>query len=212
MLRTIEVSRTLLALAVACAVLLPSTQAGAQAKTQSTTEKNAPDTRTDRSATAQPQGGALGRFLVGDPAPEVNLNDHVGRTFQLSVERKAKPWLLVFIRRTEELADIESIGGDLQDLGIGSVVIAPFGRERVLERIPRPQLPILFDRASVTARTYGVFDPVTSNPRPGAFLVDERGRIMWLISGGLPSGSELVRMTREAMEVNEMGTAEGSAN
>jgi len=58
----------------------------------------------------------------------------------------------------------------------------------------------LTDRASVTARTYGLFDPLTSNPRPGAFLIDKRGRIVWMISGGIPSGSELVRMTREALE------------
>jgi hypothetical protein len=61
----------------------------------------------------------------------------------------------------------------------------------------------------MTARTYGVYDPVTGNPRPGAFLVDQRGKIVWLISGGLPSGGELVRMTREALEASEAAASAG---
>ena len=223
MLRTIDgfhaphrVHLAFLALVVAGVVLLPFTSfvpfAAGQTKTQPPTGKNPGDTRSDRSGSTTPQGLTLGRFLVNDPAPEVNLNDHLGRTFQLSTERKAKPWLLVFIRHADELGDIQSIGPDVHELGIGAVIIAPFGRERVLERVKQPKLPVLFDRASVTARTYGVYDPVTANPRPGAFLVDRRGRIVWFISGGLPSGSELVRMTREALEKAESETAEGSAN
>ena len=202
----------LLALVVAGAGLFTPTPAFAQAKTQTPPPKNPGDTRSDRSATAQPQAAALGRFLVGDIAPEVNLNDHVGRTFQLSVERKAKPWLLVFIRHGDKLADVESVAPDVHGLGIGAVIVAPFGRERVLDRVAQPKVPVLFDRASVTARTYGVYDPVTGNPRPGAFLIDRRGRIVWFISGGLPSGTELVRMTREALEKSETETAEASAN
>jgi peroxiredoxin len=216
MLRTIAWPRgtsavMLFAVLVATALAAPA-PARAQVKTPPPTGSNPGDTRSSRSSTSPPQATALGRFLVGDPAPEVRLTDHVGRTFQLSVERKAKPWLLVFIRRIDELTGVESIGDDLVALGIGSVVIAPFGREKVLERVDRPRLPILFDRASVTARTYGVYDPVTGNPRPGAFLVDRRGRIVWLISGGLPTGTELVRMTREALEAYETGTVEGTAN
>jgi alkyl hydroperoxide reductase subunit AhpC len=94
---------------------------------------------------------------------------------------------------------------------MGTAVIAPFGRDRVREWVRAPRLPMLFDRASVTARTFGVYDPVTTNPRPGAFLIDQRGRIVWLISGGLPSASELVRMTGEALEAQreEMGAAAG---
>lgn len=182
-------------------------------RTAPPTAKNPGETRSDRTKSPPAQSTALGRFLVGDPAPEVRLTDHAGRTFHLTSARRAKAWLLVFIRHASELTDVQSIGDDLTALGIGSVVIAPFGRERVLQAVKAPKLPVLFDRASMTARTYGVYDPVTGNPRPGAFLVDPRGKIVWLISGGLPSGGELVRMTREALEASEAAaSAGGSAN
>ena len=147
-----------------------------------------------------PTAMGLGRFLVGDLAPDINLNDQAGRTFHLSVERRVKPWLLVFVRRAEETVQVEAAALGLAGIGLGAVIIAPFGRDRQREWVVAPKLPLLTDRASVTARIYGMFDPVTSNPRPGAFLIDRRGRIVWMISGGLPSGAELVRMTREALE------------
>jgi hypothetical protein len=214
MLHTIAPRGILLAAfcAAGLALAAPPAADAQPGRTTPPTSKNPGDTRGDRSKPAAPPSSALGRFLVGDAAPDVRLNDHTGRAFHLALERRTKPWLLVFIRRPEELAEVEAIGDGLHDLGLGSVVIAPFGRERVLKAIPAPKLPVLFDRASLTARTYGVYDVVTGNPRPGAFLIDQRGRIVWLISGGLPSGTELVRMTREALEASERASAEGSAN
>ena len=205
-------NRALALLLVAAALLAAPTVAPAQPdRTPPPSGKNPGEVRGDRSKSPPAQSTALGRFLVGDPAPEVRLTDHAGRPFHLTVERRAKPWLLVFIRHTSELTDVEAIGDGLKALGIGSVVIAPFGRERVRQAVAAPRLPVLFDRASMTARTYGVYDPVTGNPRPGAFLVDSRGRIVWLISGGLPSGGELVRMTREALEASEAAASAGGS-
>ena len=221
MLDTIAVPRVrlggarlrVLVLALAVVPWLPSPLPAQPARTTTPTAKNPGETRGDRSKSPPAQSTALGRFLVGDPAPEVHLNDHAGRAFSLAAERRNKPWLLVFIRRPQELADVEASAEGLGALGIGAVVVAPFGRERVLQAVASPRLPVLFDRASMSARTYGVFDPVTGNPRPGAFLVDRRGRIVWLISGGLPTGVELVRMTREALEANEAAEAvESRAN
>jgi peroxiredoxin len=215
MLDTILASRATrsrgVALLLLLAVALVPAGAAAQPSRTPPTTKTPGQTRPIRGKTV-PQSTSVGRFLVGDVAPEMKLNDHTGRTFTLSVERKGKPWLLVFIRRADELAGAESVAGELGTLGIGAAVIAPFGHERVLEWVHAPRLPVLFDRASVTARTYGVYDPVTGNPRPGAFLVDRRGRILWLISGGLPSGAELVRMTREALEASEALEADSSAS
>ena len=206
-----------IALAILCvaslAFVTPPAAVAQPGRTTPPTGKNPGDSRPNRTKSPSPPSAALGRFLVGDPAPDVQLNDHAGRRFHLALERRTKSWLLVFIRRPEELADVASIADGLTDLRLGSVVIAPFGRERVLRAVAAPKMSVLFDRASLTARTYGVYDPVTGNPRPGAFLVDQRGRIVWLISGGLPSGTELVRMTREALEANERASAaEGTAN
>ena len=170
--------------------------------------KTSPQSGNPSASQATPQAMALGRFLVGDPAPAVRLNDHTGKPFDLTLERRSKPWLLLFIRQLAELPDIDAHADEFTELGIGSAVITPFGHERVLQVVARPHQHVLFDRASMTARTYGVYDPVTGNPRPGAFLVDVKGRIVWLISGGLPSGGELVRMTREALEASERAASD----
>lgn len=154
----------------------------------------------DATPSPTPVGTSVGRFLIGDPAPDVKLNDQNGRTFHLSTERRVKPWLLVFVRFPKETAEVETAAAGLAALGMGAVIVAPFGREQQRPFVASPKLALLTDRASVTARTYGLYDPVTSNPRQGAFLIDKRGRIVWMISGGVPSGSELVRMTREALE------------
>ena len=194
------------------AVTLPSTALAQPSRTPPPT-KPSPQSGTSTSNQASPQSMAFGRFLVGDPAPAIRLNDHTGKPFDLALERRSKPWLVVFIRQLSELPDIDAVATGLSGLGIGSAVIAPFGHERVKQVVPKPQLPVLFDRASMTARTYGVYDPVTGNPRSGAFLVDVRGRIVWFVSGGLPTGSELVRMTREALEASDhAASSEGGAN
>jgi peroxiredoxin len=199
-------------LVVAAATTLPLAARAQPSRTPPPT-KPAPSSGTSTTNQASPQSMAFGRFLVGDPAPAIRLNDHTGKPFDLTLERRNKPWLIVFIRQLSELPDIDAVATDLSGLGIGSAVIAPFGHERVKQVVRKPQLPVLFDRASMTARTYGVFDPVTGNPRPGAFLVDVRGRIVWFISGGLPRGGELVRMTREALEASDQAaTSEGGAN
>lgn len=147
---------------------------------------------------ARPRSG--GRFLIGDAAPDVNLPGSSGTRFHLATERRTKPWLLVFVRRPGEVTDVDAAAGELAALGLGTAVIAPFGADRVGKRAKGSPLMLLFDRASMSARTFGVYDALTGNPRPGAFLVDRRGRFVWMISGGLPSAGELVRMTREAME------------
>lgn len=171
-----------------------------------------PEAKEKGTGTAPLPGLSLGRFLVGDVAPDVNLNDAAGAPFHLVVERRSRPCLLVFVRRPQETVDVESAAEDLAALGLGTVIIAPFGPDKQRAWVARPRLRLLFDRASMTARTYGVFDAVTSNPRPGAFLVDRRGRIAWMVSGGVPSGPELVRMTREALEAQEeKPTAAGTA-
>jgi len=173
--------------------------ASAQSPDKSNTPLTTPKGESTSPATGIP-ASSTGRFLVGDPSPDVNLRDQDGRAFQLSVERRTRPCLIVFVRLPQETVDIEAAADGLAATGIKAAIVAPFGRDRVREWVAEPRLPLLTDRASVTARTFGTFDPVTSNPRPGAYLIDTRGRIVWLIAGGLPSGPELVRMTREALE------------
>jgi peroxiredoxin len=193
-------------------LLCATTDAARAQDPEKTNQPVTPTTPGDENNLAPgPVSTGLGRYLVGDPAPDVNLKDQDGRTFHLMVERRAKPWLLVFVRRPQETADIDAAATGLNALGLGAVILAPFGRDRQRDWVAAPKMPLLTDRASVTARTFGMYDPITSNPRPGAFLIDRRGRITWMISGGLPSAPELVRMTREALEAKgELPAAAGA--
>jgi peroxiredoxin len=195
--------------ALALAVLAP-----APARAQ-TPDKIPPVVTPPTTSSAQPSKGTpvprIGRMLVGDAAPDVKLNDHEGRLFHLATARRDRAWLLVFLRKPENIVDPEAAAGGLAALGLGAVVIAPFGADRVQAWAAKPRLPLLFDRASFTARTYGLYDPLTSNPRPGAYLVDQKGRIVWLMSGALPSGPELVRLAKEAMEAHEGEAAAAEA-
>lgn len=147
-----------------------------------------------------PSVSRYGRFLVGDVAPDVDLRDQDNRRFQLSTARREKPWLMVFARTPEDVLVIEDVNQDLEDLGIGVVAIAPFRRDRIRPRVGQPRVRLVTDGASITARNYGVYDRVTSNPRPALFLIDRAGRILMMMSGGFPGNGELVRLTRESLE------------
>jgi peroxiredoxin len=144
---------------------------------------------------------APGRFLVGDAAPEVNLRDATGSKFQLSRAVKERAWLLVFARTPEDAIDLELAVPGLNELGIGSALIAPFGQDKLSATVSTPHFRLLPDRASRLARVYGQYDAVSSNPRQGIVLVDRRGKIRLVMSGGIPTSSEIVRLSREALEI-----------
>jgi peroxiredoxin len=158
-----------------------------------------------------PAAARYGRFLVGDAAPDVDLRDQDNRRFHLAQARRDRPWLLVFARTAEDVLTVEAVYGDLENLGIGVVAIAPFRRDRVRPLLAAPRVRLLTDGASITARNYGVFDAVTSNPRPALYLVDRAGKILMLMSGGFPGDGELVRLTRESLERAGLRAAEPPA-
>jgi peroxiredoxin len=147
-----------------------------------------------------PPVSRYGRFLVGDAAPDIDLRDQREERFHLTSARREKPWLIVFARTADDVLRVEDVDQDLENLGIGVVAIAPFRRDRLKTRIADPHVRLLTDGASITARVYGVFDAVTSNPRPAVYLIDRAGKILMLMSGGFPGDGELVRLTREALE------------
>ena len=187
-----------LALPSLTALALALTLSDASGQTKGTHVDDAP------SPTAPAQGppsvARYGRFLVGDDAPDIDLRDQTEARFHLSDARRQKPWLIVFARVPQDLVEVERGNVDIGTLGVGTVVIAPFHRDRVTPLVSNPQVPLLSDHASRSARVYGVFDPVTSNPYPGVFLVDKAGKILMLMSGGIPDARELNRLTREALE------------
>jgi len=184
--------------AVACLLLLlatvtPSLAQDPAAKTTRVIDH--PGNLTPSGATAVVE--RFGSFLVGDTAPDVDLADTQGQRFHLDDARHAGPWLIVFARAAEDLDALQGARSDLAALGISTVAIGPFRRDAA--PADPAAVRLLPDRANYTARTYGMFDPVTTNPRTGAFLVGKDGRLLLIVSGGLPSSEDLVRMSKKAM-------------
>ena len=147
-----------------------------------------------------PAVSRYGRFLVGDAAPDVILQDQSNVRFQLGAARREKPQMLVFARTPADVRTVDAVTRDLEGLGIGVVAIAPFRRDRVVPAKGSLNVRLLTDGASITARNFGVFDAVTSNPRPAVFLIDRAGKIQMMMAGGFPGDGELVRLTRESLE------------
>jgi cytochrome oxidase Cu insertion factor (SCO1/SenC/PrrC family) len=183
---------------VAAALALPGDDASAQTGGSKDTHIDyAPSPTTP--AQAPPAVSRYGRFLVGDSAPDIDLNDQADVRFHLGDARHEKPWLVVFARVPEDVVEVEKGRDGAAALGVGQVVIAPFRRDHVTPLVADPQVRLLYDHANRVARVYGVFDPVTSNPFPGVFLIDRSGKILMLMSGGIPDATELTRMTRDAL-------------
>jgi peroxiredoxin len=180
-----------------CAVTAP---AFAQDPGKTPPTEGSPSIQTGGDANGPPGQSTVGRMLVGDSAPDVDMNDQYGKRFHLSDARKEKPWLLVFAPRPQDAVTAEGALPGLDELGTGLIVIAPFPHNRVTRLVPNARARFLVDRSSRVARVYGVFDAVTTSARSGVFLVDKRGRVLLTMSGGMPSNVELVRLTKEALE------------
>jgi peroxiredoxin len=158
-----------------------------------------------------PPVSRYGRFLIGDSAPDIDLRDQDDKRFHLATARREKPWLIVFARTPDDVLQIETVREDLENLGIGVIALAPFRRDRVRPVLGTARVRLITDGASITARNYGVFDPVTSNPRPAVYLIDRENKILMLMAGGFPGDGELVRLTRESLERAGMRAAEAPA-
>jgi len=148
------------------------------------------------SANGPPPSIHMGRFLLGDGAPDIEARDQANARYHLADARREKPQMIVFARMPDELRNVDAVSKDLADLGIGVIAIAPFRQDRVGSM----RMRLITDGASINARNYGVFDPVTSNPRPAVFLIDRSGKFQMMMSGGIPIDGELVRLTRESLE------------
>ena len=138
----------------------------------------------------------IGRFLIGDGAPDIEGRDQANMRYHLTEERRDKTQLVVFARTPQEVRGVDATLRELEDLGIGVIAIAPFRQDRV----GAINLRLITDGASINARNYGAFDHVTSNPRSSIFLIDHAGKIQMMMSGGIPVDGELVRLTRESLE------------
>lgn len=183
-------------LAACCLVSLLTTFARAQdpaSKAPVTQRRDAPTRTTDGAAIAD----RVGSFLVGDQAPDLDLDDTAGARFHLDDARRERPWLLVFARTPADLDEARGALDGLAALGVGAVAVAPFHREDATPG--EGALRLLPDHAGHAARTYGMMDALTTNPRAGAFLVDKDGRMVLIVSGGFPSSADLVRMSKEAL-------------
>jgi peroxiredoxin len=183
-----------------CALATSSLLALAQEPGKSTHPEDSPGPPGQATSNGPPSVTRYGRFLVGDSAPDVILQDQASVRYQLGTARREKPQMLVFARTPNDVRTVDEVARELEALGIGVVAIAPFRRDRVVPANKKMNVRLLTDGASITARNYGVWDAVTSNPRPAVFLIDRAGKILMMMAGGFPSDGELVRLTRESLE------------
>ncbi len=186
--------------AFAACLLVPACALVALAQDPSS---KAPAVERHDTSTKTSEGSALqerpGSFLVGDQAPDIDLNDAQGLPFHLDDARRLRPWLLVFAHEPSDLDEARAALVGLAELGVSAIAIAPFRHDDATPGLG--PLRLLPDHAGHTARTYGMIDPVTTNTRAGAFLVDTDGRMVLIISGGFPSSPDLVKMAKEALAV-----------
>jgi peroxiredoxin len=183
-----------------CALATSSLLALAQEPGKSTHPEDSPGPQGQTTSNGPPAVTRYGRFLVGDAAPDVVLSDQANVRFHLGTARREKGQMLVFARTPNDVRTVDAVTKELEALGIGVVAIAPFRRDRVVPSNAPMNVRLLTDGASITARNYGVFDAVTSNPRPAVFLIDRAGKIQMMMAGGFPGDGELVRLTRESLE------------
>jgi peroxiredoxin len=195
--------RGTVSVAFICTFAAFATTASAQSIDKSATPTTPSD---EKSGEAQgPNATRLGRYLIGDPAPDISLKDDRGRDFRLSDERKKGPVLVGFARVPEDAIEIERARAALEASGISAVVIAPFHPDKLADLVGATKVRFLHDRTGRIAELYGLFDAVTSTPRSGAMLIDERQRIRLIVAGIMPSGDVLAHSSTEAMEQARTG-------
>jgi mycoredoxin-dependent peroxiredoxin len=144
-------------------------------------------------------GGAPSTPAVGDEAPDFALRDQHGQTVQLSSYRGVKPVLLVFFPPafspvcSSELTDLASSALVRPDVELLTVSCDPMFTLRAFSDLEKIQFPMLTDfwphgRASAA---YGVFDDDLGCSKRSTFLVDDTGRVAWVVHNAMPDAREI---------------------
>jgi peroxiredoxin Q/BCP len=139
--------------------------------------------------------------LVGKPAPDFTRDDADGKPWSLKEHMKKGPVVVVFYlgyycnHCVAQLFDVNEDVERFRELGAEVVALSPDPRETTLKRYKEYgpfKYPVLSDRGSKVAETYGVYKPAhdgkTEDVLHGTFVIDQQGIVRWAAFGETPFG------------------------
>lgn len=146
------------------------------------------------------QGHIFGQIVIGERAPDFELDGSHGKPVRLSFYRG--DWVvLVFADRREQLARLAAIMPDVQEMGATLLGVC---REKayVLERFAgREKVPFLMlaDWSGEIAALYGLFDYERSEIQSGFLVLDRTGTVRSAFIGGNLPPEDIARIARFAV-------------
>jgi peroxiredoxin len=137
--------------------------------------------------------------LLGQPAPEFNLETVEGLPWRLSEQLKTGPVVLVFYygyhcnHCVSQLFGLHKDIGKFRELGASVVAVSAdppeLTRKRFVEYGPFA-FPVVSDPENRVAEAYGVYRRRPDTPKGellhGTFLITRRGKVAWANSGDEP--------------------------
>ncbi len=135
-------------------------------------------------------------LAVGDPAPDFELRDQHGQRVRLSALRGSKPVVLVFFPSafspvcSSELSTLREAAPELDRAGVELLTVScdPMFSLRAFsdqERIEYRMLTDFWPHGEVST-AYGVFDRDFGCSKRSTFVVDQDGRVRWLVHNAMP--------------------------
>ena len=136
------------------------------------------------------------RPAVGSPAPELELRDHHGQRVVLSSYRGSRSVLVVFYPHafssvcSKELASLRDTLPELERAGVQVLAIScdPMFALRGFADAEGIEFPLLSDfwPHGAVSTAYGVFDERLGCSRRSTFLVDQEGKVAWMVHNSMP--------------------------
>lgn len=137
--------------------------------------------------------------LLGQPAPEIRLRDHLGKLVTLKMLSEKGPVVAVFYygywcdHCVAQLFGLEEDLGKFAELDATIVAISADSAEHTQEKFDRYgafSFPVLSDPDHKVAETYGVYKPASEDAHEqdlhGTFLIDREGVVRWVDTGDQP--------------------------
>jgi len=153
---------------------------------------------------APPEGGPAptrvrirGEIVIGDRAPDFELDASTGRPLRLATLRG--DWvLLVFDSRKEDVAAMRRVNDDLRTLGVKPVGICDEKAYHLVSFAKRESFPypLLADPTGEISAVYGLFDGERSTTGPGFVLLDREGIVRMALLGQRFPAEDVLHLVR----------------
>jgi len=140
-------------------------------------------------------------LAIGDPAPDFTLKDQHGQDITFSTYAEGKAALIVFFPFafsgvcTGELTGLRDRLGDFETDHSTLVALScdPMHTQRAVADRDGIFFPLLSDfwPHGMTAKAYGVFDEISGAPSRSSFIVDQDGRVAWMVHNATGQARDL---------------------